>query len=244
MPCLRVDFAFLYASRSRGSPFQRVNLCRTVRHFQRRTDKWWFHQYIESPVRPCPRRGMEWSHAATTFRLTAGTVSSNDPADPAQPSSSMSLVSSRCSPSLSLLSRFVFQEGLLTFPPLPVFTGWLRSWMLNLMHWWSLNVINSRTHQSPILEARRGAAIVRSIIDPPAPRLNVSSLPRFNTIRSFLATISPTKIPLLSKRASPHSGDLLLKSPAIRERPLTSLRLSLRRRIWFSKISKGSLAEK
>ena len=32
---------------------------------------------------------------------------------------------------------------------------------------------------------------------------------------SFLATISPTKIPLLSRRASPHSGDLLLKSPAI-----------------------------
>ena len=78
------------------------------------------------------------------------------------------------------------------------------------MHWWSLNVITSRTHESPILEARRGAAIVRSIIDPPAPRLNVKSLPRFNTIRSFLATISPTKIPLLSKRASPHSVDLLL----------------------------------
>ena len=50
------------------------------------------HHFIESPVRPCPRRGMEWSHAATTFRLTARTVSSNDPADPAQPRSTMSRI--------------------------------------------------------------------------------------------------------------------------------------------------------
>ena len=75
------------------------------------------------------------------------------------------MVSLRCSWSLSLLSHFVFQEGLLTFPLLHVFTGWFRSWILNSMHWWSLKVITSRTHQSPIFEARRGAAIVRSIID-------------------------------------------------------------------------------
>ena len=67
--------------------------------------------------------------------------------------------------------------------PLPAFTGWLRSSMLNSMHWCSLKVITSRTHQSPILEARRGAAIVRFIIDrpppppPAAPRLDVKSLP-------------------------------------------------------------------
>ena len=112
------------------------------------------------------------------------------------------------------------------------------------MHWWSLKVIISRTHQSPILEARRGAAIVRSIIDPPAPRLNVRSLPRFNTISSFLAIISLTKIPLLSRRASPHSGDLLLKSPAIRDCPLASLNMG---DIFFAPISasqapRGSLA--
>ena len=89
-------------------------------------------------------------------------------------------------------------------------------------------------YQSPILEAIRGAAILRSIIDPPAPRLNVISLPRFNTIRSFLATISSTKIPLLSRRASPHSGDLLLKTPAVRDRLLAFLRLSSRRKIWVS----------
>ena len=77
------------------------------------------------------------------------TVSSNDPADFAQPSSSMSLVSSRYSPSLSLLSRLVFQEGLLLLPPLPVFTGWLRSWMLNSMHWWSLKVISSFERKIP-----------------------------------------------------------------------------------------------
>ena len=79
MPCLRADFAFFHTSRSRGSPFERVNLRRAVRHFLRRTDNWSFHHYIESPVRPCPWRGMEWSHAATTFRLAARTVCSNDP---------------------------------------------------------------------------------------------------------------------------------------------------------------------
>ena len=74
---------------------------------------------IESPVCPCPRRGMEWSHAVTTFHLTSRTVSSNVRVDAAQPSSSMSLISSRCSRSLSLLTRYVF----LTLMPLPVFTG-------------------------------------------------------------------------------------------------------------------------
>ena len=123
MPCLRADFAFFHASYSRGTLFERVNLRRTVRHFRRRTDNWSFHQYIESPVRPCPRRGVEWSHAATSFRLAARTVSSKDPADLAQSSSSRSLVSSRCLRSLSLLSRFVFQEGLLALPLLAVFTG-------------------------------------------------------------------------------------------------------------------------
>ena len=71
MPCLRADFAFFHASCSRVSPFRRLNLCRAVRHSRRRTDNWSFHQYIESPVRLCPRRGIEWSHEATTFRLAA-----------------------------------------------------------------------------------------------------------------------------------------------------------------------------
>ena len=166
MPCLRAYFALFHASRSRGSPFERVKLRRAARHFWRRTENWSFHQYTESPVCPCPRRGIKWSHAATTFRLAACTVSSNDPVDLAQPSSSISLVSSRCFCSLSLLSRLVFQETFLPLPPLPVFTGWLRSRMLNSMHWWSLKVITWRTHQSTILDVRRGAANVRSIIDP------------------------------------------------------------------------------
>ena len=92
-----------------------MNLRRAASHSRRRTDNWSFHQYIESPVRPCPCRGIEWSHAATSFRLAAHTVSSNDPADLDQPSSSMSMVSPRCLCSLSLLSRLVFQEGLLPF---------------------------------------------------------------------------------------------------------------------------------
>ena len=113
MPCLRADFAFFHVSCSRESPFERLNLRCAARHFRRRTDNWPFHQYIESPVHPCPRRGIEWSHAATTFRLAARTVSPNDPADLAKPSSSMSLVSSRFFCSLSLLSHLVFQERLL-----------------------------------------------------------------------------------------------------------------------------------
>ena len=122
MPCLKADYALFHASRSRGSLFERVNLRRAVRHFRRRTENWSFHQYIESTARPCPQQGIE-SHTANTLRLAARTVSSNYPADLAQSSLPMSLVSSRCSQSLSLLSRFVFQEGLLTLPPLPVFTG-------------------------------------------------------------------------------------------------------------------------
>ena len=75
-------------------------------------DNWSFRQYIESPVRSCPRRGIEWSHAVTTFRLAARTVYSNDLADLAQPSSSMTLFCSRCSRSFycvkcdSLLKMF------------------------------------------------------------------------------------------------------------------------------------------
>ena len=95
MPCLRADFAIFHASCSRKSPFKRVNVHSAARHFRRRTDNWPFHQYIEFPVRPCPRRDIQWSHVATTFHLAARTVFSNDPADLVQPSSSMSLTSSK-----------------------------------------------------------------------------------------------------------------------------------------------------
>ena len=80
----------------------------------------------------------------------------------------------------------------------------------------TLNVITWRTHQSTILVARRGAANVRSIIDPPpAPRLNVKSLPWFSTIRSFLAAISPTKIsPATSTQTNPAS--VSRKSPMLK----------------------------
>ena len=79
---------------------------------------------------------------------------------------------------------------------------------------------------------------------PSAPCLNFIFLSVFSTIRSFLATISSISIPLLFRRASIRSGDLLLKSPAMRFRPLVSLRLSSRRRIWVSKTSKRSFGEK
>ena len=74
---------------------------------------------------------------------------------------------------------------------------------------------------TPFLDAKLNALVVTQgyyLEDGPvAYPLNVKSLPRFNTIRSFLSTISLTKIPRLSRRASLHSGDLLLKSPAIRD---------------------------
>ena len=152
----------------------------------------------------------------------------------------MNLVSSRCSRSLFLLTCLVFREVFHLLPPLPVLTRCLRSSMLNSMHRWSLMVVISSTQQSPILEAKWGAKFVRSIID---PRLHISRTV-FSTVSSFLATISPMKIPLLSRRASSHSGDMLLESPAMRVRHLASLRLSSRRTIWVSKTSKGSFGEK
>ena len=82
---------FFHVSRSRGSPFEWVNLRGAVRHFRRRTDSWSLHQFIESPARPCLRRGIKWSHAATTFRLAARRVSSNDSADLAQSRSELGL---------------------------------------------------------------------------------------------------------------------------------------------------------
>ena len=68
---------------------------------------------------------------------------------------------------------------------------------------WSRRRINSFS-SFPIVSNRR----IGLYDETTAPRLNVNSLPWFKTIRSFLAIISPTKIPLLSRRASPHSGDL------------------------------------
>ena len=60
------------------------------------------------------------------------------------------------------------------------------------MHWWSLKVITSRADQSLILESRRAAEIVRSIIDPPAPRLS----------REFPALIQDDQV-VPSNHASP-----------------------------------------
>ena len=77
-----------------------------------------------------------------------------------------------------------------------------------------------------------------------APRLNLKFWPRLSTIRSFLAIILPTRILLLSRQASPHSGDLLLKFPAMSVHPTDSLRLSSRRRIRVTKTSNGSFEEK
>ena len=95
MPCLRAALAVFHASCSRISPFERVYFRRALRHSRCRTDNWSCHQYIEFLVCLCPRRGIEWSHAETTSRLVAHTVSPNDSAHFAQPSSSMSLLPSR-----------------------------------------------------------------------------------------------------------------------------------------------------
>ena len=86
---------------------------------------------MEFLVHLCPRQDIELSHAVTTFRLVARTVSPNDSAHFTQPSPSMSLISSRYFQSLSLLSRVVFQKGFRRLPPPAVFTVWLRPSMVN-----------------------------------------------------------------------------------------------------------------
>ena len=80
MSCFRAVLAVFHASWSKASPFERVYFRRVVRHSRRGTDNWSFL------VRLCPRRGIEWSYAATSFYLVARTVSSNDLADFVQPS--------------------------------------------------------------------------------------------------------------------------------------------------------------
>ena len=101
MPRLKAAFAPFHASCSRTSSFERVIFHRAARHTQRRAANWSFHQYIETLACLRLRRGIEQSQAAATFCLTQHTVASNDSAGQTQPSSSMNLVSSRCSRSLS-----------------------------------------------------------------------------------------------------------------------------------------------
>ena len=136
MPRLKAPFAVLHASCSRTSSFDRVNFCRTVRHSWRRAVNCIFytaHRTLHLPMLSTRHR----SHAATIFHLAHCTLSSNDSADLTQSSSSVSLISSRCSQSLSLLNRLVFQEGLLPLPLLPISTGWVRSCMVYLIHTFS-----------------------------------------------------------------------------------------------------------
>ena len=64
---------------------------------------WSFQQYIELLLRLCPWRGIEWTHAATNFRLVTRTKFSNDPVGFTQLSPPMSLIFSRYSRSISLL---------------------------------------------------------------------------------------------------------------------------------------------
>ena len=75
MPRLRVDFTVFHTSSSAPSSFERVYFRRVVRHSRRRTDNWLFRQYIELLLRLCPQRGIEWSHAATTFHLVTRSLS-------------------------------------------------------------------------------------------------------------------------------------------------------------------------
>ena len=81
MPCLRAVSAVFHALCSRASFLERVYFHRTVRHLRSRTDNWSFYHYIDSLVPLWPWRGIEWSHTATTFRLVARTVSSNNPGE-------------------------------------------------------------------------------------------------------------------------------------------------------------------
>ena len=122
MTRLRADLTVFHALCSAASPFECVSFLRVFKYSQRRIDNL-FQLYIELLLRLCPQRGIELSHAATTFGLVTRTTSSNDQADFTQTSSSMSLVSSRYSQSLSSLSRLVFQQGLLPLSLLPVFIG-------------------------------------------------------------------------------------------------------------------------
>ena len=158
--------AFLYASpQSCFCPFSCLvqqsipaNFRRAARHSRRRAVNWSSHQYIEPLACLRLRRSIEQSQAATTFCLAERTVASNDPAGQAEPSSSMSPVSSRCSRNLSLLTRLMFQEELLPLQTLPLSIAWRRCFKLNSMYRWSLKVVSSRTDQSPILEARQSEA--------------------------------------------------------------------------------------
>ena len=56
-----------------------------------------------------------------------------------------------------------------------------------------------RTHQPPIFEANWGVVILRSIVDPAVPLLNVISRPQFSKVRSVMSTILPSSISLLSR---------------------------------------------
>ena len=143
MPRHKAAFAPFHASCGIASLFERVNFRRDARHSRRRAARWSFHQYIEPLACLRLRRDIEQSQAATTFCLAERTVASNNPAGQTQPSTSMSLVSSRCSRSLFLLSRLMFQEGLLLLPPLPSFIAWRRCIRLNSMHRWSLEVVSA-----------------------------------------------------------------------------------------------------
>ncbi|CAH2020668.1 unnamed protein product [Acanthoscelides obtectus] len=85
---------------------------------------------------------------------------------------------------------------------------------------------------------------IRSTTQPALPRLKVRLPPWFNTVRSFLDTTSLRRVPLLSNLVSPHSGDLLLKSPAIRTGLLESFKLSSRAQISELNSKKESFGEK
>ena len=100
---------------------------------------------------------------------------------------------------VALLSRLMFQEGLLPSPPLSLSIACRRSFRLN-----SMPDGHSRlSPREPILEARWGAAIVRSIIASNAPRLNVSFLHSFKTIRSFLRPSCQPRFPSYLGRPHP-----------------------------------------
>ena len=179
MPRFRAAFGPFHASCRIASPFERVNFRHAVRHFRRRAANWSFlglpalvtmHRVVTSRnhlspcraysllQRPCRPNQINPINESARLEMDSKSLPAESSPDPV---------------GAPFFAAPTLIDCLVPFSK------------LNSMHWWSCQVTTSRTHQSPIFEARRGAAIVRSVIEPPPPppppppatRLNGNSLP-------------------------------------------------------------------
>lgn len=103
--------------------------------------------------------------------------------------------------------------------------GIVAAWfvILNLMYWWSLSEIVSRTSHLAMLLANAGEAIVRSIIDDPFWLQNVGVLPEMQIISPSALMDSERASPLLLFELLPQSVWWAMKSPVTRIRELADL---------------------